>query len=245
MKFSMENDEKFIDIEPKKQSINEILIWLKDEKKHSGSSFYNNKDIIKKSFKDGNSIIFKQGKKNIGLAIWSKADKLRVNIDIFVIHPAYRGQGFGSFFYNEILKFFRNKGFKAIKLFCTPSTSELFWKKMGFIKFPECGHTENKLTYYTILVNTASIEPIGMIDKIELWDVEPFESKGKKPKWIWYVEMKDGVLSCPIIQPCNCNWNVRWSRNGKVMREEKFKSFTNKDFELYYNSFLYIDELKE
>ena len=48
MKFSMENDEEFIDIEPKKQSI------------------------------------------------------------------------------NEILNFFRNKGVKAIKLFCTPSTFELF-----------------------------------------------------------------------------------------------------------------------
>lgn len=32
MKFSIENAERFINIEPKKQEIEEILIWLKDEK---------------------------------------------------------------------------------------------------------------------------------------------------------------------------------------------------------------------
>ncbi len=35
MNFSMENEKKIIDIEPKKQDIDEILNWLKEEKKHS------------------------------------------------------------------------------------------------------------------------------------------------------------------------------------------------------------------
>lgn len=245
MKFSMENDERFIDTEPKKQDIEEILIWLKDEKNHSGASFYNNKNIIERKFENGNSIVFKQGEKNIGLAIWSSVDELRVNIDIFVIHPAYRGQGFGRFYYNEILKLFRSKGVKAIELFCSPSTSEPFWRNMGLIKFPECGQNEHKLTYYMILVDTASIENINMTDKIELWDVEPHEVNGKKPRWTWYIEMKDGVLAYPIIQPCNCNWNLRWSRNSKVLREGKVKYFTNEYSELYCYPFLYINELKE
>ena len=46
MNFSMENEKKIIDIEPKKQDIDEILNWLKEEKKHSRDSFYNNKGII-------------------------------------------------------------------------------------------------------------------------------------------------------------------------------------------------------
>lgn len=245
MKFSIENDETFIDAEPEKQDIEEILIWLKDEKNHIGTSFYNNKDIIERAFKDGDSIVFKHGKKNIGLSIYSSVDKLRVNIDIFVIHPAYRGQGFGRFYYNQILRLFRSNGVKAIKLFCSPSTSEPFWKNMGFIKFSECGQTEHELTYYMILVDTASIENISMADKIELWDVEPGEADEKKSKWTWYVDMKDGVLEYPIIQPCNCNWNLRWSRNSQVLREGKVKYFTNEDFELYCYPFLYIDELKE
>lgn len=237
----MENDERFIEIEPAKQDIEEILIWLKDEKKRNGVSFYNNKNIIEQS---KNSIVFKQGRKNIGLVIWNSIDEIRIDIEIFVIHPDYRNQGFGRFFYNEILRFFRSKGFKVIKLFCSPPTSELFWKKMGLIKLPECGRTEHELSYYMILVDTASIERISMTDKIELWDVEPYEVEEKRPKWTWYVEIKDGALSYPIIQPCNCNWNLRWSRNGKVIREAKVKYFTNKDFELYCYPFLYINELK-
>ena len=245
MKFGIENDERFIDIEPKKQDIKEILIWLKHEKNHSGASFYNNKNIIEQSFEKGNLIVFKQGKKNIGLAIWNNVDELRVDIDIFVIHPDYRGQGFGCFYYNEILKLFRSKGFKVIKLFCSPSTSEPFWKKMGLIKLPECGRTEHELTYYMILVDTASIEHISMTDKIELWNVEPYEAEEKKPKWTWYVEIKDGVLLYPIIQPCNCNWNLCWSRNGQVLRKEKVKYFIKESFELYCYPFLYINKLKE
>lgn len=241
----MENEEKYIDTEPNKQDIKEILTWLKDEKKCTGASFYYNKDIIKQSFENGNAIVFKLGKKNIGLAIWNNIDKIRVDIDIFVIHPDYRGQGFGSFYYNAISDFFRSEGVKAIKLFCSPTTSEPFWEKMGFVKLFNCGQTEHELTYYVILVDTASIEHIGMTDKIELWDVEPYEAKRKKPRWTWYVEIKDGGLVYPIIQPCDCNWNLRWSKNGKVIREEKVKYLTDNDYELYYYPLLYIDKLKE
>lgn len=241
----MENDKIFIDINPKKKDIKEILIWLEEEKNNSGSSFYSNKNIIEKAFEDGNSIALKKGKKDIGLIIWSGIDEIRADIDIFVIHPDYRAQGLGRFYYNETLKFFKIKGFKAVKLFCSPEESKYFWEKMGFIRLPECGRTENELTYYTILVDTASIENLNRTNKIELWDVEPYEANEQNPKWIWYVKMKDGVLSYPIIQPCNCNWNLRWSKNGKVIREGKVKYFTNKDFELYFYPFLYIDELQE
>lgn len=241
----MENDERFIDIEPKQQDIEEILIWLKDEKKHSGASFYNNKNVIEHSFEEGNSIVFKQGKENIGLVVWHSVDELRVDIDIFVIHPIYRGQGFGHFYYTAISDFFRSKGFKVIKLFCSPSTSEAFWKKMHLIKFPNCRQGEHELTYYDALVDTASMEYISMADKIELWDVEPYEAEEKNPKWTWYVEMKDDMLLYPVIQPCNWNWNLRWSKNGKVIMEEKVKYFRGAGSKVYCSPFLYIEELKD
>ena len=116
---------------------------------------------------------------------------------------------------------------------------------MGLIKLPECGRTEHERSYYMILIETASIEHIGIADKIELWDVEPDKIDEKDAKWIWYVEIKNGVLLHPIIQPCNWNWNIRWSKNNQVIREGKVKYFTNINFELYYYPFLYIDELKE
>lgn len=245
MKFSMKKEEKYINIKPNKQDIEEILIWLKDEYNDSGIGFYNNKNIIEQSFEDGNSIVFKYKKKTIGLVVWNKHDKIRADIDIFVIHPDYRRRGFGHFYYSEILKYFRCKGLKAIKLFCSPPSSEPFWQKMGLIKLPDCGRTEHKLTYYMILVDKASTNPIYTTDTIELWDVEPYEVKGQVPKWTWYVEIKNGILLYPIIHPYNCNWNLHWSRNGKVIREEKVKYFASNDSELYFYPFIYIDGLKE
>ena len=77
-------------------------------------------------------------------------------------------QCYGSFFYKAISEYFRNEGFKAVKLFCEPRSSERFWRKMGLRKFPDCGQTEHELTYYWILVDTASITYISNADKIEL-----------------------------------------------------------------------------
>lgn len=245
MNFSIENEEKFINVNPSKQDVKEVLDWLKEEMDHNGRSFYCNKNIIESAFEEEKSIVFRYKEKNVGLVIWSNYDDFRVDIDIFVIHPSYRNQGLGSFFYNAILIFFRNKGFKTLKLFCEPKNSEVFWKKMGLTKLPECGRTEPDLTYYMILVETASIKSMEAMDKIELWDVESYEAKTKKPKWTWYVKIKDGVLLYPIIHPCNPDWNMCWSRNGQIIKQEKVKRFTREDFELYCYPFLYIVELKK
>ena len=94
-----------------------------------------------------------------------------------------------------------------------------------------------------VLVDTASTSYISNKDKIELWDVEPYEAEKKNPRWIWYVETQKEMLLYPIIQPCNCNWNLRWSRDGVVLKEEKVKYFTNDDYELFHSDFLYIDKL--
>lgn len=169
----MEKDNKSIDIKPKKQDIKEILNWLKHEKEHMGESFYNNKSVIEKAFVDGECIVLKKGKQNIGLVIWIDKDKKQVEIDIFVIHPDYRRKGLGRFFYNEILNYFKSKGVKTVKLYCEPKNSKLFWEKMGFIKLPNCGRTENELTYYMILIDIVSMCDVKMIDKVELWNVEP------------------------------------------------------------------------
>ena len=99
---------------------------------------------------------------------------------------------------------------------------------MGLVRFTDCGQTEHELTYYGVL-----------------WDVESYEAEETNPKWIWYIEIQDDRLLYPIIQPCNCNWNLRWSRNGTVIKEAKVKYFTDEAYKLYCDQFLYIKELGE
>lgn len=241
----MRTIENHIEMAPTLQDIKEILVWLKEERDRDarGHGFYNNKNIIMDSFRLGNAIVFKHENKSIGLIVWNESDDILVNIDIFVIHPSYRGKGFGELFYHDVCNYFVEKGFKAVKLFCEPKTSEKFWVKMGLIKLHDCGYTEHELTYYGVLIDVASTIYLDNAEIIELWDVEPYEAMEAEPRWTWYIENNEGKLLYPILHPCNCNWNLRWSRNGEVLKEGKIKYFTNKDFELFKSKFLYIEKL--
>ena len=241
----MRTIENHIEIAPTLQDIKEILGWLKKERDHDilEHGFFNNKDIILDSFRLGNAIVFKHENKSIGLIVWNESDDILVNIDIFVIHPSYRGKGFGALFYHDVCNHFVEKGFKAVKLFCEPKTSEKFWIKMGLLKLHDCGYTEHELTYYGVLIDVASTIQINNAEKIELWDVEPYEAIETEPRWTWYIENDGGRLLYPILHPCNCNWNLRWSRNGDVLKESKIKYFTNKELELFKSKFLYIEKL--
>lgn len=176
------------------------------------------------------------------MVIWS-SNNILVNVDIFVIDNNYRGLGYGSFFFNAISEYYKDEGYKILKLFCKPKSSESFWIRMGFEKMPDCGYTEHELTYFKVIAETASTSYIKDVDTIELWDVEPYLSDGIKPKWIWYIETKNNNLIHPIIQPCNCNWKLRWCSNGKILRENKVKYFTDENFELYTDRMLYIEQL--
>lgn len=241
----MHFSENIIELKPKLKDMEEVSIWLKHESETSfdGHSFYHNIEVIKDAFASNTLIIFKHKSKSIGLATWSEYSPLLVVLNIFVVHPDYREKGLGAFYYKAISDFFRSKHFKVIKLFCSPEESESFWIKMGLQDFPDCGSYEHELTYYQLLVDTASIEQGIKSDKIELWDTRPNLSMNKEPKWIWYIELKDGALLNPIIQPCDCNWQLRWTKNNEVVRVEKVKYFTNVKFELWESKILYIEKL--
>lgn len=240
----MRKSEISLKIEPDINDFEEIYRWLKEEYDDRGEGFYSNIEFIKEAYHMGDLIVFKCGRKSIGFVIWSK-DTIYVNIDIFVINPHYRGQGYGSIFYDAILEYFINGEFLAMKLFCAPPSSEHFWRKMGLKRLPKCELGEHELTYYEILVETASDSYIKNADKIELWDVDFYNAEGIAPKWVWYVELEKGDLVYPIIHPCNCNWKLRWSRKGQVIKEEKVKYFTDECQELFYSPFLCINILEE
>lgn len=232
-------------IKPTKKDLNEIMDWLREEYEINGEGFYCNRNIISSAQKTGTLIAFKIDNRCVGFVVWSELKKFVISIDIFVIHPNYRDKGLGKIFYNYVHEHFRNDSYKVFKLFCEPSSSEGFWEKMNFYKLPKFGYSEHELTYFNVLVDTASSKYIEGADIIELWDVEPVWAENKKPKWIWYIETKNSELILPVIHPCDCNWQIRWSRNGKVLKEEKVKYITSKNFEYYFDKFLIIDNLLE
>lgn len=233
----------YIKDNPIKEELDEILEWLRVEKEINGEGFYCNKDIINEAFLNHELIVLKCENESVGLAVWTK-DDVHVDLDIFVIKPDCRGQGYGEFFYNAISKYFSDIGYFAIMLFCAPVSSERFWKRMGLVKFPECNLSYHELTYYDVLVETASTLFIEEADKIELWDIDHNYIVTELPKWTWYVEIEDDKFVYPIVHPCNCNWRIRWSNKGHILKECKVKYITENCMEYYYSPFLVLDETK-
>ena len=234
-----------INITPTQFDLEKIEEWLIEEEREFNEGFYCNWNIIEKAFNKGELITLSLKEKPIGFLVWSKGE-IYAEIDILEIKPDLRKRGIGEAFFEQISEYFKQKGFLVIKLFCSPRESEKFWKNMGFIKFPDREYSESDLTYFKPLIKTQSTSVNQKNDnKLELWDVEPYQKNSNQPKWTWNVELNNGKLLFPIIQPCNCNWNLKWTKNGETIREDKVKYFDTKKNRVDYSPFLYIENLIE
>ena len=234
-----------IKIKPNQLELKKISEWLFEEEQAFNKGFYCNWDVIEKAFYDEELIILNFRKKPIGFTVWTRGE-IHAEIDILVIKPDHCNRGIGKAFSRRIFDYFKEQGFIAIKLFCSPRESEKFWKKMRFIKFPDRGYSESDLTYFKPLIRIQTpSESYKTDNKIELWDVEPHQKNYNKPKWTWNVELEKNKLKSPIIQPCNCNWNLRWSKKGKIIREDKVKYFDTEENRVEYSPFLYVEKLIE
>lgn len=239
----MENNAE-INFKPSENDYNIIRNWLKEEYDACGEGFYCNRNIIEKAFYDNELISFELDGEIIGFAVCTQHG-MSIDIDIIEIHPEYRKKGFGKIFFHKLESVFREKGNIAIILFCEPRESKYFWRKMGFIQFPDRGYSESDLTFYKPLIKVAkATDDDDNSNIIELWNVEPHEACRFRARWKWNVRMENGRLLNPIIQPCNCNWNIKWSKNGEIIKESKVKRFS-REYSVEEGPFLYVTELKE
>jgi hypothetical protein len=228
---------------PTKTNFEDIRKWLIDEDRTLNKGFYCNWTIIEKAFNNNHLSTIEINNESVGFIAWSEGD-IYAEIDIMEIKPELRFKGIGKEFFIKFSTSLKHQGFIAVKIFCSPPESERFWKKMGFIKFPDRGYTESDLVFYKPLIDVQinSFEEVAE-NKIELWNVEPHQIRDNQPKWTWNFETKDDKLLLPIIQPCNYNWNLRWSKNGKIIKEDKVKYFSTRKNKIDYSPFLYIKEL--
>jgi GNAT superfamily N-acetyltransferase len=237
------NSEFQINTKPSIENLNEIKFWLSEEYEKTEQGFYCNWNVIEKGFKNNELIIFHNEISIIGFVIWASCE-IYALIDILEINPNFRKRGFGKLFYEKIAEYYISKDLLAIKLFCSPIESEKFWKKMGFIKFPNRGYSESDLTYFKPLIEiNFPLENGNFDNKLELWDLEPYQVENQKPKWTWKIEKENSEFSKPIIHPSNSNWNLRWTKNNKIIKEDKIKYFAKKNNPIDFSPFLYIKEL--
>lgn len=233
-----------LNISPSKTDFEKVYNWLLEEHDSLKEGFYCNWSIIEKAFRNKELVTCDISDEPIGFIVWKKRE-ITAEIDILEIRPDQRRKGIGKQFYNQFSDYLTTEEVVVIKLFCAPRESEQFWKSLGFIKYPQRGFAESDLTYYQPLIETLDRSDSFGEHKIELWDVEPHQAKYVEPNWTWNVELSGDKMKVPIIQPCNRNWNLRWSKNEKTIKEAKVKYFSENANRIEHGEFLFITELKE
>lgn len=235
----MEKNELQIIIEPSQSDLSKIEEWLKIEFEEEDEGFYHNWLSIKESPSKNEIIVLSKNNYPIGFVTYYGHEK-HIKIGIFAIEPKYRRKGYGKVFYEKIAEHFKKENYVAIKLFCRPSTSESFWKKVGFIKYPDLKDGVEPLTYYKPIIKTQPLSNANSDRKLELWNLEPSQLNNNPPKWTWDLNTDYEEVILPIIHPCRKHWNLRWTENGKTIFNDQVKYFEHAGKSIYFHPFLYI-----
>lgn len=235
----MKTKELQINNKPSKTDLSAIKNWLEEEMEVYGEGFYGNWAGIEKNFYNEKLITLSYLNYPIGFVTFYQF-KVHVDIGIFAIEPKHRGKGIGKIFYQKVAEHFKRNNYLALKLFCSPSSSETFWKQMGFIKYPNIIYREQDLTYYKPLIEVQKLSTNKKHDnKLELWNCEPYQKNNTPPTWTWDLDI-DNSPTLSIIQPCHHDWVLRWVKNGEIKQENKVKHFVSNLKEIYFHPFLYI-----
>jgi GNAT superfamily N-acetyltransferase len=136
---------------PTQFDLEKIEEWLIEEERESNEGFHCSWLEIERAFKEFSLITLNEKGSPIGFCIWSKGE-ISVNIDLFEIKPKFRRKGIGKLFVEKISDYFKDKGFLAIVLYCSPRESEHFWTAIGFIQFPKFRGLYSDLTFFKPLI---------------------------------------------------------------------------------------------
>lgn len=217
---------------PKKNHLTEIEKWLKEENEKSQNEFkgfYCNWEYIYKDFTEKKMIIItNENNFPIGFLTYS-TEEFHCSIDFMEIHPNERGKNFGKTLINYFLKSKKEKKTTTITLTCNPKKSELFWGKMGFMKYPN--PINDRIMMFKSLIPT--LEPNKGKTKsniqIKLWNCTLHEAErdNVKPHWIWDINLKKDkkTLSKPIIFPTYKDYKIELTINDKSIEKCKVKYF--------------------
>lgn len=242
------NRKYIINFSPADHHISEIKKWLIDEERKTRKGFYCNWEIIKSSYVKGQLITISHRNRTIGFATFYSNTEKTIKIEIAEIKPSYRKKGAGKKLTAELLKHFKDKGVVVAYLQCAPETSEPIWKKLGFIEYPDPPENYNfnasgNKQLFQILTPHINPNNLGESnERIELWNDEPYRTGDTEPTYVWHLEFIPNTrkLKTPIIHPAHYEWRIRWTSNGKVIKDNKIKYFGK---EIDYETFIVIDEL--
>lgn len=216
-----------INLNPTKKHLADIENWLIEEWNKTGNGFYSNWEMISEAFTEKKLSVITENNYAIGFVAYRIYDLYSI-IEIVEIKPSERRKDIARKMIDRTLQFFQSKGVLAVELFCSPESSEPFWKKIGFQNFPE-SLEDSKINMFKPLVETLQTTNIAKADfTIKLWDCESCQTESIKPKWIWDLNlMEDNItLINPIIFPVSSQWQMELIKKGEKLFSDKIKWFS-------------------
>lgn len=203
---------------PVLRNLLEIEAWMTTEK-NTPAQLQGNWPSIKRAFDAGLLATALLEDKTIGFFALKKKDR-SVTIDVAEIHPDFRGKGIGRKLLNAVAAHLSTEKIYSLDLFCTPSSSEVIWKRLEFVAIPQ---SENNGLY---LVITRCLKPATKImsdgETLEIWDPE---SRSGLPYITYNLQFENDSrrLIAPIVLYAEYDWRAKWKVGGKVVKECKLK----------------------
>ncbi|RDY60213.1 GNAT family N-acetyltransferase [Flagellimonas nanhaiensis] len=224
--------------------LTQIKSWLKKESDETGVGFYGNWNTIQEAWEKKRCFILLHKKSVVGFLVYRTTGPV-ANIMVFDVKPGLRKEGFGRKLFKGFTEFLKNKGVVVIELFCSPQTSEGFWRKLYFEKLADLYDVKSKrIDMYKIIVPKLAItEKSDSAETIALWDKEQHEVSDCPPKWVWGLRFKKNSreLERPIVHPINYKWLLLWKQGNKVLHSAPIGDFVSATIE--YGSFMVITSL--
>jgi hypothetical protein len=121
--------------DPTKAQLETVIRWLKKEhleELHGESGFYCNRSMIRESFRDSEIKCIVKARSVIGFSTFRLGGNYSA-IDILEIRSAHRRNGHGRLLATHMIQMLFQAGAPYIAIQCSPSSSEPFWRSLGFI----------------------------------------------------------------------------------------------------------------
>lgn len=234
---------------PTIKEFNEIEKWLITENEETGKGFYSTDwDDIKSLFEQNQMAIILFNKQSIGFVAWRSFTGKTACIEYAEIKPNQRRKGALKKLIDELLNFFRKQNICVVDLYCSPPESEIVWKCLGFVEFPQGYDIFNSRRFkHLFLRNSEYLKAntnLNTYEIIELWDYDYFLSDEDliPPKQAWDIEFISGTrkLKKPIIHPAYYRWRLRRKNKNMVLFDNRIEHF---EYEIEFGDFLIIQEL--
>lgn len=235
-----------ISFQPKQDQVEIIKNWLIEEEKASGEGFYCNWEFILPSFYEKRGAILLIDKNPVGFATWRYSSKHTATINYAEIKDIFRNNGYGKQLMLALFEKFIKENIYTVELQCSPASSEIIWRHLGFTDFPKHEYRwngRNKELYKILIPYLCQKEYNDEKEFIELWNDEPYRTSKLDSTWKWELKFNEGtrILKNPIIYPCHYDWRIRWTAEGKVIKDDKIKYFSKGEF--YFGGFLIVNDL--